>query len=268
MVLTTCLILLGLVCPVVAEEPTLVRLSFWVPSERMDEFADIYEEEVGPLLQRRGLVESVESDRAVLDSVFSRLFVVTSPVHALEIEQSLAVDSVWVAALERWAKEIGTGELRTQFRVYKTPAGSGRTMAAGPGFRQGVWQNFSIEDGLSGSSVVETIQDRSGDLWFAIEGFGVYRYDGYSFTTFTNIDGLASDAVGTMLEDRAGNVWFGFGGSNFLRQQIKSKRDPARGVTIADDRNHPSTAWRKLLTGFLPLGEPAKNQAVIPVWQY
>ena len=239
MIIAACLILLGLVCPVVAEESTLARLSFWVPQEHMAEFADIYEEKVGPLLQRRGLVESVEPNRTALDSVFSRLFVVASPVGALEMEQSLAADSVWVATLERWAEEIGVPALRTQFRVYKTPAGSGRTIAAGPGFRQGVWQNFSIEDGLSGSSVVETIQDRSGDLWFSIEKFGVYRYDGYSFTAFTKNDGLASNAVGTMLEDRSGNVWFGFGGSNFLRYQIKSKRDPARAVTIADDKVHP-----------------------------
>ena len=234
MIIAACLILLGLVCPVVAEESTLARLSFWVPQEHMAEFADIYEEKVGPLLQRRGLVESVEPNRTALDSVFSRLFVVASPVDVLEMEQSLAADSVWVATLERWAKKIGTGALRTQFRVYKTPAGSGRTIAAGPGFRQGVWQTFSVEDGLPGSMLVETIQDSSGDLWFAVNG--VCRYDGYSFTTFTQADGLASGAVGTMLEDQSGNVWFGFGGSNFLRAELKAKRD---GDAIVDDRGHP-----------------------------
>ena len=234
MVLAGCLLFLGLAWPVAADEPTLARLSFWVPPERMEEFAGLYEAEVEPFLQRYGLVESVESDRAVLDSVFSRFFVVASPVAALEMEQSLAVDSVWVVALERLSKAIGTGALRTQFRVYKTPAGSGRTIAAGSGFRQGVWQTFSVEDGLPGSMLVETIQDRSGDLWFAVNG--VCRYDGYSFTIFTQVDGLASGAVGTMLEDQSGNVWFGFGGSNFLRAELKAKRD---GDAIVDDRGHP-----------------------------
>ena len=38
--------------------PTLARLSFWVPPERMAEFATDYEEKVIPILKRHGLVES------------------------------------------------------------------------------------------------------------------------------------------------------------------------------------------------------------------
>ena len=42
------LLLLVLVCQVAAAEPTLARLSFWVPPERMEEFGQGYEEQVVP----------------------------------------------------------------------------------------------------------------------------------------------------------------------------------------------------------------------------
>ena len=228
-------LLVGLLYPVLADGQTLARLSFWVPSERMQAFAEIYEAEVGPFLQKRGLVESTEVNRAEIDGVFSRLFVLDSPTAALAMEQAFAADSTWAAALRQWGEGLGIDAVYAQFRIYKTSAGLGRTKVAGPGFRQGVWQTFSMEDGLPGSSVEETIQDSSGDLWFAVEN-GVCRYDGYSFTTFTRVDGLASDLVGTMLEDRSGNLWFGFGGSNFLRYELKANRD---GANIVDDKDHP-----------------------------
>ena len=46
--------LLG-ISPVAAEEPTLARLAFWVPPERMDEFGKIYNAKVFPLLLSHGL---------------------------------------------------------------------------------------------------------------------------------------------------------------------------------------------------------------------
>ena len=53
------------------------------------------------------------------------------------------------------------------------------------------------------------LQDRAGDLWFATTGEGVYRYDGKSFTQFTQKDGLSNNTVYSMLEDASGNIWFG-----------------------------------------------------------
>ena len=45
------LLMLGLVWPVEAAEPTLARLSFWVPLGRMAEFEVAYEEQVVPILK-------------------------------------------------------------------------------------------------------------------------------------------------------------------------------------------------------------------------
>lgn len=54
-----------------------------------------------------------------------------------------------------------------------------------------------------------SIQDRDGNLWFGTTGEGVYRYDGKSFTQFTEKDGLSSNSVLSILEDNGGNIWFG-----------------------------------------------------------
>ena len=67
------LLLVGLVRPVVAEGPTLARLSFWVPPERMAEFQAAYEEQVVPILEKHGLVETFQRGRATVDGVFARL---------------------------------------------------------------------------------------------------------------------------------------------------------------------------------------------------
>ena len=48
------LLLLLTQTPLVAVEPTLARLSFWVPPERVEEFAAVYAEQVVPLRVRSG----------------------------------------------------------------------------------------------------------------------------------------------------------------------------------------------------------------------
>ena len=62
-----------------AIEPTLARLSFWVPPERMAEFEAAYEKQVLPLLKEQGLVEASRRGRVTSDSLFSRLFELLSP---------------------------------------------------------------------------------------------------------------------------------------------------------------------------------------------
>lgn len=53
------------------------------------------------------------------------------------------------------------------------------------------------------------LRDKAGDLWFCTAGEGVYRYDGTSFTHYTEKDGLPGNAVFLVLEDKEGNMWFG-----------------------------------------------------------
>jgi len=53
------------------------------------------------------------------------------------------------------------------------------------------------------------IQDREGNIWFASNGGGAYKYDGHSLSNLTEKDGLCNNFVETVLEDKAGNIWFG-----------------------------------------------------------
>jgi len=53
------------------------------------------------------------------------------------------------------------------------------------------------------------LQDKAGNMWFGTTGEGVYRYDGKSFTQFTEKDGLSSNTVWSILEDKLGNIWIG-----------------------------------------------------------
>ena len=53
------------------------------------------------------------------------------------------------------------------------------------------------------------LQDKAGNLWFGTTGEGVYRYNGKSFTQFTEKDGLNSNTVYSILEDKSGNIWIG-----------------------------------------------------------
>ena len=63
------------------------------------------------------------------------------------------------------------------------------------------------------------LQDKDGNIWFSNWG-GVYRYDGKSFTTFTEEDGLSGDMVARIIEDKKGNLWFG--GAGLSRYDGKS----------------------------------------------
>lgn len=54
-----------------------------------------------------------------------------------------------------------------------------------------------------------SLKDRSGNIWFGTTGEGVYRYDGNSFTQFTEKDGLCSNSILFIVLDRSGDLWLG-----------------------------------------------------------
>ena len=61
----------------------------------------------------------------------------------------------------------------------------------------------------SGDVVFRGFLDKSGNMWFTTSREGVFRYDGTSFTNFTEKDGLCNNEVSAILEDKKGNIWFG-----------------------------------------------------------
>lgn len=74
---------------------------------------------------------------------------------------------------------------------------------------RGQWRTYGVTDGLAALDVHDILRDRDGNMWFATEGGGVSRYDGSTWTTFTERDGLVVSSVFTqrLVADRDGAVW-------------------------------------------------------------
>jgi ligand-binding sensor domain-containing protein len=100
-----------------------------------------------------------------------------------------------------------------------------------------------------GDNVHAILQDKTGNLWFATTGDGVYRYDGKSFTSFKANVGLDSNTIFSILEDKKGNIWFGtctgifcFDGNNF-RHIPMSEADTNYSLPFTPTNNDPSTSF-------------------------
>lgn len=72
----------------------------------------------------------------------------------------------------------------------------------------GVWEHFTVEDGLPDMKIECIFEDSHGVLWVGTHDRGVVRYSGDEFKAFTVRDGLA-DSVFSILEDDRGCLWFG-----------------------------------------------------------
>jgi len=75
--------------------------------------------------------------------------------------------------------------------------------------QQNNFKTYSLEDGLTQSTVFKIIQDTRGYLWLGTEGGGVFRFDGVSFESFDKKSGLSGNIVRALLEDSQGNIWIG-----------------------------------------------------------
>ena len=77
---TIVLLLIGLSAPTyAANEPTLARLSFWVPPAQLEDFAGFCSDQVVPFLPARGLKQSTRTIEPASDSLFCLLFEAAAP---------------------------------------------------------------------------------------------------------------------------------------------------------------------------------------------
>jgi len=97
-------------------------------------------------------------------------------------------------------------------------------------------ESTAITTSYGPSSITRNImQDRNGNFWFATWE-GIIRYDGKSFTNFTNKEGLRRFHVFSVLEDKAGNLWFGTIGAGVYRYDGKSFTNFTTEEGLAHDR--------------------------------
>ncbi|NKB70538.1 MAG: hypothetical protein GKR89_26000 [Candidatus Latescibacteria bacterium] len=222
------LLLLGL-CPSLKAQAGgdsssgLARLAFLVPPERMDEFAQVYRDQILPSLKPYRLEPAASQGRATADSIFSRLFVADTPGQIVEINERARRDTTLRRLLRQLGERFGTvgddGGIKAEFTIYETPAGQGRRVAAGPGVGaplgpgQGHWRTYDVTDGLAGPIVRSLLQDSQGRIWCGTQNNGASRFDGQQWRHFSVADGLGHSQVMGIFQDRSEALWFAtFGG--------------------------------------------------------
>jgi ligand-binding sensor domain-containing protein len=96
-------------------------------------------------------------------------------------------------------------------------------------------QNFELkqiseEHGLPGATVRAIFQDSKYILWFGIESVGLCRYDGVSFTIYSNYSkdssSLGNNFVNSICEDKNGNLWVGTEEGLYRFNRITEKFTP------------------------------------------
>jgi two-component system, sensor histidine kinase ChiS len=106
-------------------------------------------------------------------------------------------------------------------------------------------QYLNVDQGMNASYVYSILEDKSGNLWFGTNGGGVSKYDGESFSHFTENEGLSNNSVWAILEDKSGNLWFGtlgggvskYDGENFSHFTENEGLSNNRVLAILEDKS-------------------------------
>ncbi len=109
------------------------------------------------------------------------------------------------------------------------------------------FEHFTLEDGLSQSTINTILQDRQGFLWLGTQD-GLNRYDGYGFKVYSpelEKPGSISDRwITALVEGQDGSIWIGTrqGGLNRFDPQLGLftvfQNDPLDPASLSDDDVH------------------------------
>lgn len=108
-----------------------------------------------------------------------------------------------------------------------------------------LFENISLENGLSHNAVYSITQDKTGFMWFATQD-GLNKYDGNNITVYkfnpNDSSSLPNNNVSKVFEDKEGNIWVGTWGGGLCRfDPIKEKfviykYNPANSSSISFNR--------------------------------
>lgn len=87
------------------------------------------------------------------------------------------------------------------------------------GTHAGVFRYLPSADSLGGQSfsqfrllppihVTDIMEDKQGNIWFASQNQGVFRYDGKAVENLKTKESLGDNYAGGLAEDKEGNIWF------------------------------------------------------------
>jgi ligand-binding sensor domain-containing protein/signal transduction histidine kinase len=136
------------------------------------------------------------------------------------------------------------------------------------------FDQISLEQGLSQSTVNAIVQDGLGFMWFGTQD-GLNRYDGYSFAiykqTLTDSTSLSDNGIWSLCRDSSGDIWIGTtrGGLNryhTARGLFTHYTHDSHDSTSISDNNITSVfqdsrgiVWAGTLTGGVNLLAPGKR---------
>jgi diguanylate cyclase (GGDEF)-like protein len=138
-------------------------------------------------------------------------------------------------------------------------------------YRDGAFEPFGPDDGLSHAIVYDIHQDNAGAIWFGTAG-GVTRLgpDG-EVTTLTSADGLAHNRIFDVFQDSSGAMWFAslVGGVTRMREGRMTTYDQSSG--LVSDQIHDvyedseGTIWIGTYEGgFYRMGESGPVRFELP----
>ncbi len=88
------------------------------------------------------------------------------------------------------------------------------------------FERYSLDEGLSQSSVFSMMKDSRGFMWFCTES-GLNRYDGYQFTVFKNLPfdstSISHNNIRNVCEDDSGYLWVATNGGGLNRFDWRSE---------------------------------------------
>ncbi|MRW94478.1 diguanylate cyclase [Duganella sp. FT80W] len=128
--------------------------------------------------------------------------------------------------------------------------------------QDGGWEVMSREQGLlTSSGITAILQGRDGELWMAIGGQGLTRWQGYGYwNNWTQNQGLAGNDAWSFLRSRDGSMLVGTGsglaiqppGSGRFRMQPVSAGSLGQdGQWSAMAEDHEGNLWGATFTGYL-----------------
>ena len=90
------------------------------------------------------------------------------------------------------------------------------------------------------------LQDKAGNLWFGTSENGLYKYDGKSFSQFSETNGQNINNIFSIFEDKDGKIWIGTGkglylydGKTFAKIQIPLRKN----LRPNNNNDHPNSDW-------------------------
>jgi ligand-binding sensor domain-containing protein len=76
-------------------------------------------------------------------------------------------------------------------------------------YTTGIWEHFTVQDGLPDMKIECIFEDHQGRLWIGTHDQGVVCFEGGEFHTYSCREGLSGEGVFSVVEDTQGNLWLG-----------------------------------------------------------